>query len=166
MAYIRSIENGNRIAIAVVSSEIAALLLSSGRTAHSRFKIPLKVDQNSILNIEKQSELAKLIQNAKAILWDKAPMMSRFAFEAVDRTFKDLMDNNLFFGGKLMILGSDFRQILPVVVQDTHSQIIDACLKSSDLWKDFTTMCLTINIQVQQQNDVEQKNFVAFFRYW
>ena len=66
MAYIRSIENGNGIAIAITSSGITALLLSGERTAHSKFKIPLKVDQNSTLNIEKQSELAKLIQNRMA----------------------------------------------------------------------------------------------------
>ena len=29
-----------------------------------------------------------------------------------------------------MILGGDFRQILPVVVRGTHPQIVDACLKS------------------------------------
>ena len=126
LAYIRSIENGNEIAIAVASLGIDALLLNSGRTAYSRFKILLKVDQNSTLNIEKQSELAQLIQNAKAILWDEAPMMNRFAFEAVVRTFKDLMTNDLPFGGKTMILGGDFRQILLVVVRGTHSQIIDA----------------------------------------
>ena len=51
LAYIRSLSGLNGIAIAVASSGIAALLLSSGRTAHSRFKIPLKLDQNSTLNI-------------------------------------------------------------------------------------------------------------------
>ena len=87
MAYIRSIENENRIAIAVASSGIAALLLSGGRTAHSRFKIPLKLDQNSTLNINKNSDLAELIRSAKVIIWNEALMINRVAFEAVSRTF-------------------------------------------------------------------------------
>ncbi|PKY57229.1 hypothetical protein RhiirA4_283232, partial [Rhizophagus irregularis] len=41
------------IAIAVASSGIAALLLSGGRTAHSRFKIPLKIDEFSTCNISR-----------------------------------------------------------------------------------------------------------------
>ena len=72
------------------------------------------------------------------------------------------MTSDLPFGEKTIILGGDFRQILPVVVRGTCPQIIDACLKSSDLWKDFTTMQLTINMRVQQQDNVEQKNFVDF----
>ena len=42
--------------------------MSGGRTAHSRFKIPLKLTKTTTLNITKQSELAKLIKIAKVIL--------------------------------------------------------------------------------------------------
>ena len=50
------------IAIAVASSGIAALLLNGGRTAHSRFKIPIKLTKDSTLDISYQSELAELIR--------------------------------------------------------------------------------------------------------
>ena len=49
------------IALAVASSGIAALLLTEGKTAHSRFKIPLKITETTTLNISKQSNLADLI---------------------------------------------------------------------------------------------------------
>ena len=39
------------VVIAVASSGIAALLLNGGRTTHSRFKIPLKLTEDSVLNI-------------------------------------------------------------------------------------------------------------------
>jgi len=121
----------NGIAIAVASSGIAALLMSGGRTAHSRFKIPLKLTETTTLNIEKQSDLATLIRTAKVILWDEAPMLNKKVFEAVDRTFKDLMNNNeKLFGGKVVVLGGDFRQILPVVIRGTRGQIVDARLKA------------------------------------
>jgi hypothetical protein len=163
LAYIRSIEGLNGIAIAVASSGIAALLMSGGRTAHSRFKIPLNITETSTLNIEKQSDLAQLIRDAKAILWDEAPMMHRHAFEAVDRTFRDIMGVlDKPFGGKVMIFGGDFRQILPVVIRGTRGQIVNACLKSSELWKDIKSMKLTQNMRVQNQTDIEQKRFAEF----
>ena len=54
LAHIRLSSALNRIAIAIVSSEIATLLISSRRTAYSKFKILLQVTKNTILNIEKQ----------------------------------------------------------------------------------------------------------------
>jgi len=84
LAKVRSQKN---IALAVASSGIAALLLDGGRTAHSRFKIPLKLTETSLLNISQQSDLAELIKATKLIIWDEAPMAHRFAFEAVDKTF-------------------------------------------------------------------------------
>ncbi len=61
------------IAIAVAFSGIAALLISGGRTAHSRFKIPLRVDEFSTCNISCNSQLARLINAAKLFIWDEAP---------------------------------------------------------------------------------------------
>jgi len=156
LAYVRS---QKKIAIAVASSGIAALLLNGGRTAHSKFKIPLNLTENSVLNISHDSELAQLIKATKLIIWDEAPMSHRFAFEAVDRTFRDLTGINKPFGGIIVILGGDFRQILPVVIRGTRSHIIDACIKSSDLWKYVKVMHLTINMRIQ---DDEQKQFVDY----
>jgi hypothetical protein len=41
-------------------------------------------------------------------------MAPSYALNAVDKLFKDLMSNELPFGGKVMLLGGDFRQCLPV----------------------------------------------------
>ncbi|XP_028106546.1 uncharacterized protein LOC114305630 [Camellia sinensis] len=89
---------------------IAALLLPGGRTAHSRFKIPLDPDNSSCCSINQGTYLARLIQEASLIIWDEAPMVSRHAFEAVDRTFRDILKNtehcsgDRAFGGKLLCL--------------------------------------------------------------
>ncbi|XP_019195820.1 PREDICTED: uncharacterized protein LOC109189662 [Ipomoea nil] len=45
----------------VASSGIASLLLPGGRTAHSRFSIPIVVNEDSTCNISQSSPLAKLI---------------------------------------------------------------------------------------------------------
>ncbi len=131
----------NQIAIAVASSGIASLLLPGGRTAHSRFKIPINLTEDSVCFVARQSEDAKLLTNASLIIWDEAPMMHRYAFEALDRTLRDLMKHvkpgseKYLFGGKTVLFGGDFRQILPVVYRGNRSDIVDACLNRSYIWK-------------------------------
>ncbi|KAG2789332.1 hypothetical protein PC116_g19125 [Phytophthora cactorum] len=63
-----------KIALAVASSGIASLLLMVERTAHSTFKIPLKLNDTSTCSIFKQSHLKGLIQKASLVIWDEAPM--------------------------------------------------------------------------------------------
>jgi len=77
--------------LAVASSRIAYLLLLGSRIAHSKFKIPIDLHDESTYNITQQMKVAKLVRKADLIIWDEAPMMHCRAFEAVDRTFHDLM---------------------------------------------------------------------------
>ncbi|VDI22620.1 Hypothetical predicted protein [Mytilus galloprovincialis] len=55
------IRSKGEIAQAVASSGIAAELLNGGRTAHSRFKIPISISETSTCNISRNSALANLI---------------------------------------------------------------------------------------------------------
>lgn len=61
------------IVLIVVSSGIAALLFASGRTVHSRFAIPINVDEDSTCNIKQDSALVELIGKAELIIWDESP---------------------------------------------------------------------------------------------
>jgi len=107
--------------LAVASSGITSLLLLGSRTAHSRFKIPIDLHDESTCNITQQMKVAELVRKADLIIWDEAPIMYRRAFEAIDRTLCDLMQLDdaqvirKIFGGKTVVLGGDFRQILPVI---------------------------------------------------
>ncbi|KAG2769382.1 hypothetical protein Pcac1_g19506 [Phytophthora cactorum] len=151
-----------KIALAVASSGTASLLLMGGRTAHSTFKIPLKLNDTSTCSIYKQSQLKGLIQKASLVIWDEEPMAHRHAFEAVDRSLRDLMDNDDGpFGGKEFVLSGDFRQILSVVVRGTPAQTIDACLKSSTLWPKFQQLHLSENMRVMSAQN--ESAATAFF---
>ncbi|KAG7952067.1 hypothetical protein I3843_12G040700 [Carya illinoinensis] len=114
-ALLAEIRSKDLIAIATASSGVAASILPGGRTSHSRFKIPLDSNKNSICSVSKQSGLVKLLQVTKLIIWDEAPMSRKEAIEALDRMLKDVNDSELPFGGKVVIFGGDFRQILPVI---------------------------------------------------
>ena len=148
------------IALATASSGIAALLMPGGRTAHSRFKIPLDINPNSTCYIGKQSHLAKLLKLTKLIIWDEVPMMNRYNIEALDRTLRDLTEHDLPFGGKVFIFGGDFRQILPVIPRGSRAQIVNATFKYSPLWSEIKIFHLYKNMRIE--NDLETNNFQDF----
>ncbi|CAH1445219.1 unnamed protein product [Lactuca virosa] len=90
-----AIRSEGNIVLNVASSGIASLLLPGGRTTHSRFIIPFELIEDSFCNINPDGELASLIRKTSLIIWDEAPMVHKHAFEALDRTLKDLLRSSL-----------------------------------------------------------------------
>ncbi|ONM60681.1 uncharacterized protein [Zea mays] len=170
VAYLRS---QKKVVLTVASSGVAALLLPGGRTAHSRFKIPCDLNETTTCNIKRGTMLAELIEVASLIIWDEAFMTHRIAFEALDRTLRDLLSprcpvaEKTPFGGKVVVLGGDARQILPVIEGGTQSQIIDAAITSSPLWTSITVLYLTENMRLKSPHlDSASKNEIASFSKW
>ncbi|XP_071921839.1 uncharacterized protein [Coffea arabica] len=91
------------IAIAVATSGIAASIHPRGRTAHSRFKIPLDFSKNKTCQHSKQDSVAKLLLESKLILWDEASMAKQETVEAFDDLLRDIMESDLPFGGKVVV---------------------------------------------------------------
>ena len=152
------------IALATASSGIAATLLCGGRTLHSRFKIPLDAHRQELpmCSIKKGTVLAKIIIDCKAIIVDEAPMIHRCAFEAVDRTLRDIRSVDAPFGGIPTLLCGDFRQILPVVRNGTRANIVDASLKHSYLWPSISVLHLTTNMRVHLRGDEQAGMFAEY----
>jgi hypothetical protein len=146
------------IALLVASSGIVALLLEGGYTAHSRFKIPIAgLCDSSTCYVPLNSPQAALIRVARLIMWDEAPMAHKHVFEAVNRTFQHVLGvvdpalKDILFGGKVVVMGGDFRQLLPVVPRGTRGQIVDASLKrSAILWHSVKVRHLHENMRVQR----------------
>lgn len=136
--------------LVVASSGIAAYLLSGGRTAHSRFKIPLSATPDSMCNISKQSELSALIRATDLILWDEAVMTNRMAYETLSRTLQDIMENNNLFGNIPVLFGGDFRQILPVVLKGNAAKTLQVCLKNSPIWNQLEKFTLISNQRARE----------------
>jgi ATP-dependent DNA helicase PIF1 len=59
------------------------------------------------------------------------------------------MGPDLPFGGKVVVFGGDFRQVLPVVTRGTRAQITDATLQRSYLWDKIRKIRLTRNMRAQ-----------------
>ncbi|XP_021768934.1 ATP-dependent DNA helicase PIF1-like [Chenopodium quinoa] len=135
------------IALVVASSGIAALGLSGGRTANSRFKIPLDVDEIPSFSISKQSSLGQLIRLARLIVWDEVPMAKRQTIEYFDRLLQDVCSNQQKFGGNVVVFGGDdFRQVLPVAPKGSLREVVATSFVMSPLWHGLQKIHLTQNM--------------------
>ncbi|KAL7117461.1 hypothetical protein ACP275_03G072900 [Erythranthe tilingii] len=150
LAYVRL--KGN-IALAVASSGVAASLLPGGRTAHSRFKLPFDADDVATCKVSKQTTLARMIREAKIIIWDEAAMANRHTVEAFEFLLSDLCDSPFPFGGKIVLFGGDFRQTLPIVAGGSRDLLIGASLVSSVLWQDIRRLQLSENMRAKTDPD-------------
>ncbi len=129
------------IALSMASSGIAALLLEGGCTAHLGFKILIVgFCGSSACYVPLNSPQPALIRVARFIVWDEAPMAHKHVFEAVNRMLQHVMGvvdpavKDMLFGGKVVVMGGDFRQILPMVPRGKRGQIVDASLKRSAIF--------------------------------
>ncbi|XP_060182107.1 ATP-dependent DNA helicase PIF1-like [Lycium barbarum] len=125
------------VALATATSGVAASILPGGRTAHSRFKFPIEIDEQCSCNISKQSSLVALIRDAKLIVWDEVTMAKKKVIEAFNLLLKNLMDTNEPFGGKVVVFGGDFRQTMSVVRSGRKEDFIRESLLYSEIWNPF-----------------------------
>ena len=113
-AYCALPEN-NFLCLCSAFSGVAAQLLPNGVTIHRRFNMVPGMDPEQNCNIDRGSTKAKLLEEARLIVMDEVTMMSKIDLERIDRTLRYLMKKeDVPFGGKVIILSGDFRQILPV----------------------------------------------------
>ncbi|GJZ33516.1 DNA helicase [Tanacetum coccineum] len=141
---ISSLRSQGKIVLAVSSSGIAYLLLPSGRTAHSIFKLPLELTEEFL-----------------------SPMNDRRCFEALNRSLRDIV-NKLFslFRGKSVLLGGDFRQTLPVKKGASKMEIIATCISESALWPSFKVFTLKQNMRLAKPDiTLEELSLVNSFAW-
>ncbi|CAN6573919.1 unnamed protein product [Malus baccata var. baccata] len=98
------------------------IILATGRTTHSKFKIPLSLDASSMCSIGKQSDLAKLIQKAKAIIWDEATI-------------------------RIVMHLKHSIEFLPVIRKGTKSELIQASVVKASFWSQVKILKLKQNMR-------------------
>ncbi|XP_055352995.1 uncharacterized protein LOC129598933 [Paramacrobiotus metropolitanus] len=146
-----------KMVIAVAWTGIAATLLKGGRTCHSVFKFPLNLDETSVSSMKPSSPEARKLIDASLIIWDEAPMAPKHALSTLDRLLRDLMRIDEPFGGKIIVFGGDFRQVLPVVRHGSRGRIVEESIKRSSLWPMITVRRLTANMRTGPEQQVFSK---------
>ncbi|XP_076911701.1 uncharacterized protein LOC143569754 [Bidens hawaiensis] len=99
-------------------------------------------------------------------------MVHKHGFEALDRSLKDILtsasgaSSNLPFGGKVIVFGGDFRQILPVVPGGSRQQIVNSCLTSSYIWRNCKVLKLTKNLRLCTSIHSTEIEQIKLFAQW
>ena len=77
-------------------------------------------------------------------------MMHKMAFETLDQTLKDILDNDHPFGGLIIVMCGDFCQLLPVVPKGSRPQIVMTSIRESYIWQHIRIFHLRINMHTQE----------------
>ena len=81
-----------------------------------------------------KQHFAKLLKQVVIIIWDEAPIQHKYAVEAVDRTLRDLLKNDVAFGGITVLFGGNFQQTLPVIPKGNRQETVAASINKGSLW--------------------------------
>ncbi|XP_034936338.1 ATP-dependent DNA helicase PIF1-like [Chelonus insularis] len=73
---------------------IAATLLPNGKTTHETFSLPVPIHEDSSSNIKPNSKQGQYLKNIDAFIWDEAPMAPRYVLEVIDRTLRDITNED------------------------------------------------------------------------
>ncbi|XP_074291864.1 uncharacterized protein LOC141618681 [Silene latifolia] len=78
-----------------------------------------------------------------------ASMSKRENIEAVNMLFQDVCNSIELFGGKVIVFGGDFRQVLPVLPRRTQQEAVESSIVSSPIGPYLTKFNLTENIMAK-----------------
>ena len=132
---------------------IAATLLRGGRTIHSSFGIPVNQSNTMRSSIRATTRDGIRLRNADLLLIDEATLVPAAMLDAIDEILRDLCESELPFAGKVVVLGGDFRQCLPVLKHGSRDQIVANCIRSSRVWPLLRTFRLTKNLRSLGENE-------------
>ncbi|KAL7071440.1 hypothetical protein ACQ4LE_009184 [Meloidogyne hapla] len=123
---------------------IAATLIPGGRTMHNRFGLNLDMSNSKIGPC---SKAWKELKDIDLFICDEAPMVHKRALVTIDLKLKEIMNINIDFGGKVMMMAGDFRQTLPIQKHATRAEICDLTVKRTRYWKSARKFRLKKNMR-------------------
>jgi hypothetical protein len=146
------LQGQGKTVIAVASTGIASTLLIDGTTYHSQFKIYPLITEVTRSKILDGSPLANLIQSAALIISDEVTIKTNHALDAFNFLFQKLEKKNLPHGGKVLLLGGDFRQCLSVVRHGNRVKVVEATIRNNATLPLFRHLRLTQNMRTVAGN--------------
>uniref|UniRef100_A0AAF5DPK2 ATP-dependent DNA helicase n=1 Tax=Strongyloides stercoralis TaxID=6248 RepID=A0AAF5DPK2_STRER len=102
------------------------------------------------------------LRNACAIFINEISMLSSKQLNYFDLSFRSNLKNyNYPFGGKLVVLGEDFRQCLPIFENATRGELISSTILSSNYFT-HSNQVKKINLYENMRTENGEKEFAQF----
>ena len=121
-------------------------LVSEPQLELTVYKLPVLLLETSTCKISPTCKHAEFLHNTCLIITDEASVVSIHAFNAIDRKLRDITRHNIPFGGKVVLIGGDFRQVLSIVCHGCPSCIVENCIKRSEMWTRINKLYLKVNM--------------------
>ncbi|GBN67894.1 hypothetical protein AVEN_189609-1 [Araneus ventricosus] len=112
------IELWNKYSIDIICTTTSKQLLG--------FKLPVPLLDTSVSSMRSTSPEGDKLCQAVLIIIDEITMRTKDGLRCIDSLLRDLMNNDKSFRGKVIIIGIDFRQTLPVVPRGTRAVVIES----------------------------------------
>ena len=161
-ALLSAVRSNGDIAIATALSAVASKLLEGGSTLHSKLKVPIKIQEESVCQFTKHTAIGQMFKIAKLLVIDEVTMGHKHIYEAIDRTLREVREQDKPMGGLCTVFAGDWRQTLVVIPGGSEAQIVDACLKYSYLWQYVKVFHLRENMRVKLSGSKEVKEFAEW----
>ena len=97
----------------------------------------VNINERSTCNASQNSTYANYVKSMDVLIWDGIFITNKYAFDTVDRLFKDLCRNSKPFGGKEIIVSVDFRQTLPILCHGGRALFVESSVKSCKISPKF-----------------------------
>lgn len=144
----------NKKTLKLAPTGISALNVK-GETIHSIFGFhnieKLDIKDINIDNIKLKSEKKSVLKHVDTIIIDEISMVRSDVFDRIDRILRAINDNDMFFGGKQIIVFGDLYQLPPIANREETKYLKDKYggifFFFSNAYKngDFTFIELTTN---------------------
>ena len=115
--------------------------------------MPVPCNSTSTSAIRPNSIEADRLRQIALFILDETSILSLDILHCVDRWLRDIVGNNIPFGGITFLLGGDFRQTLPVVKRENAAQIVEQCVLRSLLWSFITVFHLSGNHRIRENKE-------------
>jgi hypothetical protein len=114
--------------------------------------LPVPILDNSTCNISPTSKQGELLRSTAVYIIDEVSMLPLHALHSIDTCLRDVTNNkDTRFGGKVMLFGGDFRQVLPVIPRGSRTKTVENCIKKSPMWPSFHKTYLTKNMRANPE---------------
>nr|XP_012554100.2 ATP-dependent DNA helicase PIF1-like [Hydra vulgaris] len=80
-------------------------------------------------------------------------MVPKHTLNAIDKSLQVVCNNWFPFGVKVILMGGDFTQILPVLMRGQLVDIVEACIKCFQHWQYVQRFSLTENMRVRAEDE-------------
>ena len=115
----------------------------------------IKLDSSSTSRFSYQEAQAEVLRDAELLNWDKINIAHRHAFNAFDCLLRHIMSSadplkaEEPFGGKIVVVAGDWRQLLPVIPNAQRAAVFGATVKRSPVWAHFKVVRFTRTMRVE-----------------